>query len=101
GATGINHGRGCANIEMAGEHGAYSQPVISPGFAGIVLSLARQEHPDMSGYTDPEIVMRIGKPHHAGLIVSSPDERRVERLLDSYLDRFARDFHASAPQPAR
>ena len=51
---------------------------------GIVLSLARQEAPDMSGYTDPEIVVRIRKAHHAGLIVASPDADRVRQLLAGY-----------------
>ena len=68
---------------------------------GIVLSLARQEHPDMSAYDDPEIVMRVDKRHHAGLIVSSADEARIRTLVESYASRFYRDFHASAPAPER
>jgi hypothetical protein len=70
-------------------------------FAGIVLSLARQEWPDMSAYTDPEIVMKVQKRHHAGLIVASPDQARVRQLVESYPARFYADFHASAPPPAR
>ena len=63
----------------------------------IVLSLARQEYPDLSAYTDPEIAVRVRKPHHAGLIVSSPSADRVQQLVDEYTRRFATDFHASAP----
>jgi hypothetical protein len=66
-----------------------------------VLSLARQPEPDMSAYTDEEIVHRIRKRHHAGLIVRSQDPDRVAALLDSYVPRFYNDFHASAPPPAR
>ena len=55
----------------------------------------------MSGYDDPEIVMRVDKRHHAGLIVSSTDEHRVRSLVESYTSRFYRDFHASAPAPER
>jgi len=66
-----------------------------------VLSLARQEAPDTSGYTDPEIVLRIRKPHHAGLIVASETPGRVGTLLDLYVSRFQADFHASAPPPER
>ena len=51
---------------------------------GIVLSLARQETPDLSAYTDPEIVIRVRKRHHAGLIVTSPDSERVVQLLEDY-----------------
>jgi hypothetical protein len=35
------------------------------------------------------------------LIVASEDERRVRELLESYVARFYRDFHASAPPPER
>jgi hypothetical protein len=66
-----------------------------------VLSLARQEEPDMSAYDDPEVVTRVRKRHHAGLIVSSPDEGRVRELVESYVTRFYKDFHASAPPPQR
>ena len=66
-----------------------------------MLSLARQETPDLSAYIDPEIVTRVRKPHHAGLIVASPDSERVVHLLRGYTERFYVDFHASAPPPER
>ena len=68
-------------------------------YAGILISLARQEKPDLAAYTDPEIVWRLEKKHHAGLIVASPDYHRVEELLNSYARRFYDDFFASAPLP--
>lgn len=100
-ATGVNLWREWAKIEIAGEHGSYAAPPTRTLSAGIVLSLARQEQPDMHAYDEPEIVRRIRKPHHAGLIVASEDERRVRDLLDSYVTRFYQDFHASAPPPER
>jgi biotin carboxylase len=100
-ATGINLWREWAKIEIAGEHGTYVAPKSRGAYAGIVLSLARQEQPDMSRYTDPEIVTRVEKRHHAGLIVAAPDEQRVRDLVESYAARFYRDFHASAPAPER
>lgn len=69
--------------------------------AGLLLCLARQEHPDLSAYTDPEVVWRMNhKPHHAGLIVASPDPARVEELMEDYRQRFERDFLAVAPPAA-
>lgn len=100
-STGINLWREWAKIEIAGERGAYTLPPSRRRSAGIVLSLARQEHPDMQAYTDPEIVRRIDKRHHAGLIVAADDEYRVRELLDSYVTRFYQDFHTSAPVPER
>lgn len=66
-------------------------------YAGIVLSLSKQEAPDTSAYDDPEIVYRVKKRHHAGLIVRSPKLDRVEQLLTSYAERFADDFIAVVP----
>jgi biotin carboxylase len=66
-------------------------------YAGIVLSLSKQEHPDTSAYDDPEIVYRVKKRHHAGLIVRSKDLDRVEELLEQYARRFADDFVAVVP----
>jgi biotin carboxylase len=100
-ATGINLWREWAAIEIAGASGSYTPPPVRPGYAGIVLSLARQEEPDMSGYADAEIVTRINKRHHAGLIVAAADEDRVRELVESYAARFYHDFHASAPPPER
>ena len=96
-ATGVNLWREWAKVEIAGEHGTYEAPVSKARSAGIVLSLARQEEPDMSAYNDPEVVQRIRKHHHAGVIVASPDEQRVRSLLDTYVTRFYADFHATAP----
>jgi biotin carboxylase len=100
-ATGVNLWREWARIEIAGEHGSYAPPEVRDRHAGIVLSLARQERPDTSAYSDPEITRRIIKAHHAGLIVSSPDAQRVRDLLDAYVTRFYQDFHTSAPPPER
>jgi biotin carboxylase len=100
-ATGINLWREWAKVEIAGEHGTYAVPAHQRAYAGIVLTLARQEIPDMAPYSDPEIAATIRKDFHAGLIVRSPDPERVETLLADYTDRFYRDFFATAPPPER
>ena len=100
-ATGVNLWREWARVEIAGEDGTYEAPETKTLAGGIVLSLARQEFPDTSAYTDPEITHRVRKPHHAGLIVTSPSGDRVAQLLDEYTHRFYQDFHASAPPPER
>ncbi len=100
-ATGINLWVEWARIEIAGEQGSYKVPPHTRRFAGIVLTLAAQEHPDTSAYADPEIVLRIKKNHHAGLIVASDDARRVEQLQADYSRRFYQDFYATKPPPER
>jgi hypothetical protein len=100
-ATDINLWREWARLEVAGERGAYGVPPHRRDYAAVVLSLARQEEPDLSGYTDPEIRTRIKKHHHAGLILSSPEAGRVEHLIADYTERFYRDFYATVPPPER
>ena len=100
-ATGINLWREWARVEITGEGDGYTIPPTRADHAGIVLSLARQEDPDTSAYTAPEIVQRIRKRHHAGLIVASPRPERVSELLQEHVNRFYADFHASAPPPER
>ena len=100
-ATGLNLWREWAALEIAGEAGTYAVPPHRADYAGIVLSLARQAEPDTSAYTDPEIVLRVRKHHHAGLIVASPEAERVEKLVAEYTARFYDDFYATAPAPDR
>ncbi|MFL6257726.1 MAG: acetyl-CoA carboxylase biotin carboxylase subunit family protein [Pyrinomonadaceae bacterium] len=101
-ATGHNLWREWARVEVAharGERVGQIEPRREYG--GIALSLARQERPDTSAYDDPEIVFRVDKPHHVGLVVRSPDLARVRQLLEDYSGRFARDFSATVPPPER
>jgi len=99
--SGLNLWREWARLEIAGEDGTYRVPQASERHAGLVLTLAKQEWPDLSGYTDAEIVYRVRKPNHAGLIVASSDEARVRALLDQYSRRFQQDFYAFVPAPER
>jgi biotin carboxylase len=100
-ATGINLWREWARIEVGAGKTPYALPPTRQDYGGVVLSLARQECPDTSAYTDPEIVYRITKKHHAGFVLSSPKNERIVQLLDSYAARFAHDFLATAPVPER
>jgi biotin carboxylase len=100
-ATGLNLWEEWAKIETIGPSDDYLVPPHRDDYAGIVLSLARQEHPDMSAYTDAEIVTRLKKSHHAGLIVRSPDRSRIDALIADYTPRFYTDFFATVPPPDR
>ena len=96
-ATGINLWREWARIEIAGGKRPYNLPATRTDYAGIILSLARQEEPDTSAYNDPEIALRLKKRHHAGMVLRSSDPARVQALLQTYTERFARDFLAIEP----
>lgn len=96
-ASGINLWREWAKVEISVDAVVKGIQPQRKYYAGIVLSLSRQEYPDTSAYVDDEIVYRVKKRHHAGLIVSSPKLERVRELLDQYARRFAEDFVAVVP----
>lgn len=98
-ATGVNLWAEWAKVEIAGGEAPYHVPPVRNDFAGLLISLARQEHPDTSAYQDPEIVWRMQKDHHVGLILKSNSPDRIERLIVEYAARFRQDFFAF--QPAR
>ncbi|MGI8589049.1 MAG: ATP-grasp domain-containing protein [Chloroflexia bacterium] len=101
-ATGINLWTEWARIELARGELPYVLPEHREDYAGLIVSLARQEHPDTTAYNDPEIAWRLtARPNHAGLIVVAPNPERVQELLDSYLVRFKEDFYASMPAPSK
>jgi biotin carboxylase len=98
-ATGINLWREWARLEVALGKEPYQLPNQRRDYAAVILSLARQEDPDTSGYNDAEIVQRISKYHHAGLILKSPHSSRIQELIASYCVRFQQDFLATQPVP--
>ena len=77
-ATGINLWREWARIEIAGGKEPYRLPAVRGDYAGLILSLARQEDPDTSAYNDPEIALRLKRRHHAGLVLRSSDPARIQ-----------------------
>ncbi len=97
-ATGLNLWTEWAKIEV---RPGYTLTEHRDDYAGLLISLAKQEWPDLSGYNDPEVVWKLQKKNHAGLIVRSPRYERVEELLKDYTERFYRDFFATQPLPKK
>ncbi|HLY18308.1 MAG TPA: hypothetical protein VKR61_13840 [Bryobacteraceae bacterium] len=96
-ATGLNLWGEWAKVEIAGGKLPYAPPPAAADYAALLVSLARQEHPDTSAYADPEIVWRMQLPHHVGMIVKSERRERVAELLDQYVERVKVDFATTAP----
>ena len=100
--SGINPWVEWARIEVAALlHMEYALPTLKQLYAGSVICLARQERPDTSGYNAPEIVRRLDKSHHAGLIVCADSAERIETLVQEYSNRFLDEFCAVLPAPDR
>jgi glutathione synthase/RimK-type ligase-like ATP-grasp enzyme len=97
-SSGINLWGEWARVEIATTRGKpYHLPEPQHQYGGLMVCLARQEHPDLSAYNDPEVVWRLDKKQHAGLIVTSDNPNRILELLDGYAGRFVNDFLAVAP----
>lgn len=99
--TGINMWAEWAKVEVAGGKAPYQPPEARDDYAGLIVSLARQEWPDLSGYSDAEVYWRMNKLHHAGVILKSPDYDRITELMSSYAGRFKHDFFATLPPKDR
>jgi biotin carboxylase len=95
-ATGINMWAEWAKIEIGGT-GGYQPPIPRNDYAALLVSLSKQAEPDTSAYNDPEIVWRMKRRHHVGMIVKSESRERVHELLDRYVERIRRDFYSSEP----
>ncbi len=96
-ASGINLWREWAKVEMLRDQKGYKVPKDKKECAGLIVSLAKQEYPDLSAYDDAEIVWRMKKKNHAGFVFASKDAERIEELLKKYTGRFYEDFFASVP----
>jgi hypothetical protein len=99
-SSGVNLWREWARIEVAALRGeTYVLPETFESYSGSVLCLAQTAEPDTSAFDAPEIVYRMKKHHHAGMIVKSDDPERVRELLEQYSEEFARRFLAALPPP--
>jgi len=96
-ATGINLWAEWARIEVAGGKTDYQVPAPRQDYAGLLVSLARQEHPDTSAYTDSDIVWRMDKASHVGFIVRNASHTIVQTKLAELAERVTRDFWAYVP----
>ncbi len=100
-ASGWNPWVEWARVEVALLRGEqYVKPKLKQEYAGSVICLARQQEPDVSGYDAAEVVHRMHKHHHAGLIVRSESPERVQELVETYSLRFLDDYCARVEAPA-
>lgn len=100
-ACNFNLWREWARLETSTNENPYKLPKLRKDFAGVALALANTDTPDTSHYTDDEIVYRVTKPKHVGLIFYSSKEKRINELLTTYTERISADFLAVAPAKER
>lgn len=96
-STGINLWAEWAKIETLEGNKKYIPPAPENDYSGILICLAKQEWPDLSGFTEPEIFWKLHKKYHAGLILKSNDYDRLTELIENYNDRFYSQFFTTQP----
>ncbi|MBN3584639.1 ATP-grasp domain-containing protein [Algoriphagus aestuarii] len=99
-ATDINLWAEWAKIEdHIAKNIPYKLPKVSKNYAGIVLTLANVQHPDLSSFDDEEVYFRVPLDYHAGLIVKSKKSERILELLDQYASRLSDGISTVADAP--
>ncbi|MBI5546900.1 MAG: ATPase [Deltaproteobacteria bacterium] len=91
-STGVNLWQEWADLEVDLGLRPYKVPERKSNYGGLLMTLAKQERPDYSSYSDKEVVFHAPEANHAGLVVTSPDRNRVESLVNDYKQRFVKDF---------
>ncbi len=88
-ASGINLWEEWAKIEVGGGKAPYVLPPARREYGGLVMTLAREECPDTSMFSDPEVFYRSPEKNHIGLITRATSHARIEILLDEYTSRLS------------
>ena len=92
-ASGVNLWGEWAKIEDAlAKDLNYNKPKSVKEYGGIVLTLSKYEHPDLSAFINEELFFMVPLEYHAGLVVKSKEHGRVRTLLDDYAERLIADF---------
>lgn len=99
-ATGLNLWSEWAKVEIDHDR-PYELPPLKARHAGAIISLAREEKPDTSAFTDPEITYRLDKKNHIGFVVASDSSQRVDQLLQQYMERIATEHTLVIPASGR
>ena len=98
-ASNINLWKEWAAIENAlVKETKYALPKVKKAYAGIVLTLSKFQHPDLSSFSDSEVCFRVPLEYHAGMIVKSKKQVKILELLEDYGNRLATDFTAVVEQ---
>jgi len=99
-STGVNLWAEWAKIEVGGGKSPYTLPAARADYGGLIVSLAKDERPDLSAFDAPEVVFRSPEKNHIGLVIGSPSRDRVQQLLAEYMQR-VRPLVAVLPAAAK
>lgn len=97
-ATNVNLWKEWAKLETAvAMKEPYQLPELKHIPTGIIISLAKMEHPQPEFYQDQDVVWTISKAFHVGCIVQETDDQSVKNRLDDLAYQIKEHFHAAVP----
>jgi len=99
GATGINLWEAWADVEFLGAD--YVLPERRFDHGGLLMTLSKVKHPDLSSYDAKEVWYRAPDEFHAGLALHSPDHARASALVAEYTARMLKEFNVVLPPAER
>lgn len=96
-ATGLNPWSVWADLVLDGRR--FHMPAATAGYGGLLITLSREEHPDLSRFDRPEVFYRAPEKFHAGLVFRAETHARVTELVDTHVERFRREITHVLPAP--
>lgn len=82
-SSGINIWREWARIETSLLRNEKYEIAVPTGFfAGLIISLAKDLHPDLEEFRTEELVKSLPIDYHVGLVYKSGEKEKLEELLD-------------------
>lgn len=98
-STGLNLWEQWANLEIDGE--GYQVPARREEYGGLLVTLTKQERPDLSCFDGPELFYRAPEAWHAGIVLRAPTYERLMELVEAHSARLRAEFSSTLPAPTR
>lgn len=96
-STGINLWKEWAIIENLNDDADYKVPDSKKQYGALIISLAKQEWPDLNNFSQPEVTWKLNKRYHAGLVLVKDNYNEMIKLSEEFIEKFYNEFFATQP----
>ena len=96
--SGVNLWREWLRMELCALRAtSYTTPPLKARYGAMLTCLTRQAWPDLEDFDAVEVVWKLHRLHHAGLVLVSPEFSRLQSRLIEYKRRMEEQFLAILP----